>query len=227
MVSLTDDQIRNIFGWVGTVIATYFYIAPAIPFAKVVEGKVSYKDSPGILLICSFMNCILWADYGLIKDLFNQYFANILGGVITLIWITIYLVFLGQKNVCLGLVLNLLLIAVIGGLAYVCFYLIDVEITGIVAMVFNVLMYAAPLEKIFRVFKTGKYELIPIFSSAGGTACSLCWFMYGVYLKDYNVIIPNALGLFFGVLQCILYVIFYCKAKKEAEEFAKDDDDVI
>lgn len=227
MFELSDETIKHIFGIAGTVIATYFYIAPAVPFYKVIKGKVSYKDSPGILLICSFMNCILWADYGLIKNAFEQYFANILGGAITLIWITIFLIFLGQKNICLGLTLNFLLIAVIGALAYVFYYVIDVEITGKVAMIFNVLMYAAPLEKIYRVCKTGKYELIPIFSSGGGTLCSLCWLMYGVYLNDPNVIIPNALGLFFGILQCILFVIFYCKAKKSAEEFAKDDDDVI
>ena len=90
-------------------------------------------------------------------------------------------------------------------------------------MIFNVLMYAAPGEKIVRVFKTKQYNLIPIFSTIGGFFCSLCWLMFGVYKGDLNLIIPNALGLFFAFLQVIVYCIFYCKKKNE-ENFDLDDD---
>lgn len=221
------DLIGDLFGWVGTAIATYFYISPVVPFVKVVKEEISYKDSPGILLICSFMNCILWADYGLILDRLQVYLANGIGGFITLMWITIFLIFVAQKNCFFGFILNLLLIAAICGIAFVFYYIVDVEITGKVAMGFNILMYAAPGEKIFRVFKSGNYNLIPIFSSVGGLTCSLCWMMYGLYLMDYNMIIPNALGLFFAILQVFIYIIFYCKAKKEEDELTKDDDDAV
>ena len=119
------DLVGDIFGWVGTVIATYFYIAPAVPFIKVLKGELSYKDSPGILLICSFMNCILWADYGLKKNTFQVYLANGIGGTITLIWITIYLFFLAKKNVGLAVLFNLGLIAGVTGLLLLFFWVID------------------------------------------------------------------------------------------------------
>ena len=92
------DIVGQIFGWAGTIIATYFYLAPVVPFIQVLTGKLDYKDSPGVLLIMSFLNCILWTCYGLgIKD-FMVYFANGIGGSITLVWITIYLIFLGKKK---------------------------------------------------------------------------------------------------------------------------------
>ena len=47
--------------------------------------------------------------------------------------------------------------------------------------------------------------------------------MFGVYKGDTNLIIPNALGLFFAILQVIVYIIFYCKKKSE-ENFDLDDD---
>ncbi len=220
------DLVGDIFGWVGTVIAIYFYVAPAVPFIKVLKGELSYKDSPGILLICSFMNCILWADYGLVLNKFLVYFANGIGGTITLIWITIYLFFLAKKNVGLACLYTFGLIAGVIGLL-ILFFKISEVITGYVAMVFNILMYAAPGEKIFKVITTKDYKLIPIFSTAGGFLCSLCWFMYGLISQDINLIIPNGLGLFFAILQIVVYLFYYFKSKNELKDFPGENEDVV
>ena len=222
------DLVGKIFGWVGTVIATYFYIAPVVPFWKVLNHKLDYKDSPGVLLIMSFMNCILWADYGLVKNDFMVYFANGIGGTITLIFISIYLVFLAKESIPLSLGYIVLLLAVVFGIM-IGFFLIDYNITGYVAMIFNVLMYAAPGEKIFQVIKTGNYNLIPIFSTIGGLACSLCWLMYGIYQRDWKLYVPNALGLAFAVLQVVIFLIYYLKNKNKdgIDSLHAENDEVV
>ena len=81
-------------------------------------------------------------------------------------------------------------------------------------MIFNILMYAAPGEKIIRVIKTKKYELIPIYSSIGGFLCSLCWLIFGFYQNDKNLIIPNSLGILFSAIQILIFLILYCKSDK-------------
>ena len=222
------DLVGKIFGWVGTVIATYFYIAPVVPFWKVLNHKLDYKDSPGVLLIMSFMNCILWADYGLVKNDFMVYFANGIGGTITLIFISVYLVFLAKESIPLSLGYIVLLLAVVFGIM-IGFFLIDYNITGYVAMIFNVLMYAAPGEKIFQVIKTGNYNLIPIFSTIGGLACSLCWLMYGIYQRDWKLYVPNALGLAFAVLQVVIFLIYYLKNKNKdgIDSLHAENDEVV
>ena len=103
-MSEDDDLASTIFGWVGTALATYFYIAPIVPFLKVIKGEMRWQDSPGVLLICSFLNCILWSDYGLLEDKFSVYFANGLGGTITLIYISIFLIHLADRKVLLSCV---------------------------------------------------------------------------------------------------------------------------
>jgi solute carrier family 50 protein (sugar transporter) len=221
-----SDIVGKIFGWVGTIIATYFYLAPAVPFMQVLTGKLNYKDSPGVLLIMSFMNCILWADYGLVKNDFMVYFANGIGGTITLVWITIYLIFLGKKSIYLALGYNCGLIAGIV-LIMIVFFILDYNITGYIAMIFNVLMYAAPGEKIYRVITTQDYKLIPIFSTIGGLACSLCWLMYGIYQNDWKLYVPNALGLLFAVLQVTVYLIYYLKNKDKNQDFPGENDEVV
>ena len=222
---MSDNKLfGEIFGWVGTAIATYFYLAPAVPFIKLVNDHLKVNEVPGVLLICSFMNCILWADYGLLDDTFQVYLANGIGGAITLIWITIFLIYIGKQNIKIALLYIILLMICVGGISYVFYFLIDKDITGKVAMIFNILMYAAPGEKIFKVFKTKKYNLIPIFSTIGGFFCSLCWLAFGIYKGDINLIIPNGLGLFFSILQIVVYLIFYCKKRSE-ENFDIGEDD--
>ena len=222
---MSDNKLfGEIFGWVGTAIAIYFYLAPAVPFIKLVNDHLKVNEVPGVLLICSFMNCILWADYGLLDDTFQVYLANGIGGAITLIWITIFLIYIGKQNLKIALLYIILLMICVGGISYVFYFIIDKDITGKVAMIFNILMYAAPGEKIFKVFKTKKYNLIPIFSTIGGFFCSLCWLAFGIYKGDINLIIPNGLGLFFSILQIVVYLIFYCKKRSE-ENFDIGEDD--
>ena len=53
-MSEEDDLGRIIFGWVGTAISFVFYIAPVVPYLKLIKGEISLKESPGLLLFCFF-----------------------------------------------------------------------------------------------------------------------------------------------------------------------------
>ena len=212
-----DDLGSTIFGWVGTALALYFYIAPIVPFLKVIKGEMTWKQSPGVLLLCSFLNCILWSDYGLITNQFSIYLANGLGGTITLIYITIFLIHVADRKVLLSLFYNFFLICCIVEIYFVFYYLVPSKVTGIIANIFNVLMYAAPGEKIYQICKGASYQLIPIWSTIGGTACSTSWMCYGFYQNDYYVVIPNALGVLASIVQIVIFVIYRRKQKNKAQ----------
>jgi solute carrier family 50 protein (sugar transporter) len=213
-----EDFVGNIFGWVGTGISLFFYIAPVVPFLKLIKGEITCKESPGILLICSFMNCILWGDYGLLLDRFLIYLANGIGGVITLIWIVIFIIHYVEKRFAMALLYNLILTIAIVGIALLFFFIVPYQVTGKIAMVFNVLMYASPGEKMITVFRTGNYKLIPIWSTLGGIACSACWMIYGIYLMDWNQIIPNGLGVLFSIFQVIVFLFYKLKNGNEVKD---------
>ena len=212
-----DDLGSTIFGWVGNALALYFYIAPIVPFVKVIKGEMTWKQSPGVLLLCSFLNCILWSDYGLITNQFLLYLANGLGGTITLIYITIFLIHVADRKVLLSLFYNFFLICCIVEIYFVFYYIVPFKVTGIIANVFNVLMYAAPGEKIYQICKGASYQLIPIWSTIGGTACSTSWMCYGIYQKDIYVVIPNALGVLASIVQIVIFVIYRRKQKNKAQ----------
>ena len=219
-----EDLGSTIFGWVGTALATYFYIAPVVPFWKLIKGEITCKESPGVLLICSFLNCILWSDYGLLTDQFSVYFANGVGGTITLIFITIYLIHLANKKLLLSCFYNMFLIACVVELYFLCYYVVPSKATGIAANIFNVLMYAAPGEKIYTVCKTDNYTLIPIFSTMGALICSTSWMLYGFYQGDFLLVLPNALGMASAVVQLVVYIIVRGRKKrKEGEALVKEE----
>ena len=97
-MSEEDDLVGEIFGWVGTAISICFFIAPIVPFSKLIKEEIEWKDIPGVLLICSLLNCVLWLNYGLLLNRFIVYFSNGVGGAITLIFITIYLIHASNKK---------------------------------------------------------------------------------------------------------------------------------
>ena len=78
-----------------------------------------------------------------------------------------------------------------------------------------------------EVFKSGDYNLIPILSSSIGLMCSTCWFIYGLYDGTIPIIVPNALGIVFSIIQIICWVIYFNKAKNSPtlQPFMHPDDE--
>ena len=213
-----QEIVKKIFGWVGTALSSYFFFAPIIPVLKIIKGKLDIKDAPYVLLFISLLNCILYIDYGLLKNDFAVYLTNIIGGAFTLIWLTCIILFLAKMKILFIILYILSLIIGFCGISIIFYLFVPADVTGIIDMVISILVFAAPLEKLYRVIKTYEYQLIPIFSTLGAFCCSLCWTMYGVYQKDYKIYAPNIGGLALAITQIIIYLIYYFKNEKKMPE---------
>ena len=213
----TTKLVGDIFGWIGSVISVIFFIVPCVPFYNLIKEKITYKDTPGILLICSVINCIFWVVYGVKLGLTQSFITNAIGAIITTVWICIFLIFWVKKHALKSVGFIVLTLVVFVGIFCVFYYVVPPTVTGYCAMVFNVLMYAAPGEKIYTVIKTKNHNLIPIYSTIAAFVNSACWLIYGIAYSDINVIVPNVLGLFFAILQVTLYLIIKYKYHKDAE----------
>ena len=217
--------VGDIFGWIGSVISIYFFIAPVFPFYKLIRGQIKLKDSPGVLLIFSVLNCILWFNYGLLLDRAQMYVTNGLGSAITLIFITIFIVFFTKTKIYLAPLILLGLTALMIGISYLSYFIIYYKYVGYSANVFNVCMYAATGEKIYRVFKTKNYNLMPIYSIVGAFLSASSWLIYGTFDFEINVIIPNGLGVLFAIIQLVVYFHFYCQKKSNDKIFEPESND--
>ena len=66
-------------------------------------------------------------------------------------------------------------------------------------------MFIAPCQKLLEVYKTKNYLLIPLLVAVMQILCSTTWTVYGLYLGDINIIMPNILGVILGLINFLTY----------------------
>eukprot|EP00565_Helicotheca_tamesis_P007395 CAMPEP_0185727910 /NCGR_PEP_ID=MMETSP1171-20130828/3451_1 /TAXON_ID=374046 /ORGANISM="Helicotheca tamensis, Strain CCMP826" /LENGTH=267 /DNA_ID=CAMNT_0028396555 /DNA_START=237 /DNA_END=1040 /DNA_ORIENTATION=- len=82
------------------------------------------------------------------------------------------------------------------------------DIVGIAANVNLVVFFAAPLSTIVTVLKTADSSSIHVRTMVLNTLNCVFWFAYSLAVRDIFIALPNGLGLLFGLIQVVLYVIF-------------------
>jgi solute carrier family 50 protein (sugar transporter) len=211
------------FGWIGTCLSLIFYMAPAQPYSRFIRKEISIHDVPELLLVFSYLNCITWIPYGLRDSQEKPTVCNIIGALLTLVFIIVYCAFFTNLHVKKTLLSILFLINLTIQILYISYYIIkNVKTLGLICMVFNILMYASTLEKSNRVIKTNNYHLIPILSVMLMFVNGACWFIYGLAYNDINIIIANASGV---VLEGIA-IGMWCYFRKKYPE-TRDTGDLV
>jgi len=159
---LTDensDLFQDIAGWVGNALALFFFFSPAFGMLELIKRKKDHTTIPYISLIANTMNCLLWFVYGLKKEEPIIYVCNSIGGVTSVIYLLIFWYYFVEEKVAnyIGMVLGTLV--ALGGIFCLCYFLDSmfdmekqtaIDIVGYAAMVFNIIMYGAPGQKIVK-----------------------------------------------------------------------------
>ena len=82
------------------------------------------------------------------------------------------------------------------------------EHVGSLALVLNVLVFAAPLSALQRVFRDRSSESLPPLQSGMGLLCSACWCAVGLRHQSMPLWVPNAIGILLSSIQVFLIVAF-------------------
>lgn len=202
--------LKLVCGWIGAALALFFFISPIVPFIKLIKHQVKLNTIPIIMLICSVLNCVFWFSYGLYINEYPVWVCNGVGALISSIWIIIYWVFFAELKWIPAIIYNLIYINIIGELYYIIHIIVGREgnsVIGWIAMGVNILMYAAPGAKVIQLFKTSNLDLLPIYSSICCVVNSTFWFIYGLTISDFTIIVPNVLGVAFAILQIIAWLV--------------------
>ena len=201
-----DEKIREIFGWIATGLTMCFYISPIIPFINVFKGKLSYEDTPAIVVTTSYVNCFCWYIYGDMISSYQIKACNLIGAISSIILVFIYLVY-ELKKYTLDAILNALIIITGSYAIYRGFTLVidDDQIIGKICIGTACVVFLSPIQLIYRVIKEKNYILIPIYTAWVSIASTSCWVIYGVFITDLNVIIPNIIGFVLAIVQISIY----------------------
>ena len=201
-----EAKTRESFGWIATCLTMCFYISPVIPFINVFRKKISYEDTPAIIVTTSYVNCLCWYIYGDMIYSNQIKYCNLIGAVSSLILVCIYLLF-ELKKYTLDAILNSLIIITGTYSIYRGFTLIidDDDIIGKICIATSCIVFLSPIQLIYRVIKEKNYNLIPIYTAYVSLAATSCWVAYGIFITDINVIFPNIIGLVLAIIQVVIF----------------------
>ena len=196
--------------------------SPTVPFIQVFQHKEKIEILPEDMLFCQLMNRLLWCSVWILTKRLIPFINAITGIFITTVFLILYIYLYYNRTIiksfCRWLCLICFELLIVGGAVLYK----NEKVVSTLAMIFNVAMYIAPGQKIIRVIKEKNYKLIPIRSTIVSILCSGSWLFYGITINLFAQILPNALGLFFSILNTLAWIYFYINRNKgkEDESFA-------
>ena len=217
------DDLEDICGWAALAITMFIYASPALYFFNVLRGKLSYEETPGILVSTAYVNCFFWYIYGDLIFSDQVKICNCIGAICNLCFITIYLVY-EIKKYTLDAILNALIIitgsyATYRGLTIV---IDDDSIIGKLCNVTAIIYFSNHIYLIYKIVKEkNNYVLIKIYTSWISLFAYGCWIIYAILIKDLYLIIPNVIGIILSIIQICIHIIF----KKKYPTFSEKDKD--
>ena len=213
----------TIFPILGTIFSVFLSFSPTVPFIQVFQRKEKIEILPEGMLLCQLVNRLLWGSVWTLTQRLIPFINTAIGIIITTVFLTLYIYLYFHRIFLKTLGKFLILIGFESVIFFGAIIFGNVPVISIVAMIFNVAMYIAPGQKIVRVIKEKNYKLIPIRSTIVSILCSGSWLLYGIAINLIPQIVPNALGLFFSILNTLAWIYFYInradEKNKEEESF--------
>ena len=230
-----SDPVVVALGWIGSAAAFFLFLSPIKTFSQIIKtGDVKGFDYTPYVV--TMTNCALWTTYGLITPgRLQPTVTNAGGGALELCYCLVFLrhAAAGPRAACLrALVLAATFIVVVDVASILFASKLRVPtlpgdspagtVIATVAAVFNVMMYAAPLNVARAVVRTESVEFMPLGLTLGTTFCSVAWTAYSFVVGDVAILVPNLLGDVLSVLQVLLYCR-YASSTAKPEQPADDD----
>ncbi|XP_077210409.1 bidirectional sugar transporter SWEET15-like [Tasmannia lanceolata] len=212
-----------IFGLLGNIVSFMVYLAPLPTFYRVYQKK-STEGFQSVPYVVALFSAMLWIYYAFLKtDASLLITINTIGCIIETIYIAMFIAY-ARRNARI-LTAKLLLGLNLGVFSLILLFTLllakgsnRLKILGWVCATFSVCVFVAPLSIMRLVIRTKSVEYMPFLLSLFLTLSAVMWFGYGMLMKDLYIALPNVLGFIVGVLQMVLYCIYWDTRKVIREQ---------
>ena len=216
-------DIADIFSTIGTIVSFILSFTPVFPFIKVFKKEEKIDILPEGLLLTLILNRIMLGSVLILTGRKIALLNSILGVSVCNIFVILYFYLYFNRTYLKTIFSSIILLIIEGGLLYLAVLWGNHAILSYIAMVFNVMMFISPGQKIIRVIREKNYKLIPIYSTIVNILCSSSWLGYAICIKLISQIIPNALGLFFSILNTFAWIYFYINRDKSKDDEKEEE----
>ena len=221
-------ELADIFSTSGTIISFILSFTPIFPFMKVFKKEEKIDILPEGLLLTLILNRIVWGSVWILTGRKIALLNSILGTAVCDIFVFLYFYLYFNRTYLKTFISSIILIIIEFLIVYLTLLWGNDVALSYIAMVFNVMMFISPGQKIVRVIREKNYKLIPIYSTIINILCSSCWLGYAICINLISQIIPNALGLFFSILNTSAWIYFYIRRDKSKDnEKEVDNEDEV
>ncbi|KAL4174709.1 hypothetical protein KRP22_006641 [Phytophthora ramorum] len=199
-----------------TTTAILVGIAPLPDFWRIHKNRHTGEVSvlPVVML---FANCYMWVLYSyLVNNIFPLFAVTVFGITTSSVFISIYFRWTKDRlyvvKVCaiaFALLATSTLYYIIATNGVTDQSEAAVEKTlGFIAIAFNLVLYASPLETMKRVVQTKNASSMPISISGVFLVNAVLWVIFAVVVDDMFVLVPNAIGTLLCGIQVVLYLVY-------------------
>ncbi|CAM8913970.1 unnamed protein product [Rhodiola kirilowii] len=226
---LDRETTRTIVGIIGNVISFGLFASPIPTFIKIIKNKSVQQFKPDPYL-ATVLNCAMWVFYGMPfvhPDSLLVITINGIGLAMELTYVTIFFIYSTwgkRRKIIIALLIELafLVVLVVLTLKFVHGTKHRSMVIGLVCIVFNILMYASPLTVMKRVIRTKSVKYMPFLLSLANFLNGIVWVIYAALKFDPYILIPNGLGSLSGLVQLILYAVYYRTTNWDDEPAVKE-----
>ncbi|CAL9158664.1 unnamed protein product [Musa acuminata subsp. burmannicoides] len=208
------EVLKFLFGIFGNATALFLFLSPVVTFRRIVR-KRSTEDFSGVPYNVTFLNCLLFAWYGLPFVSPNNILVSTINGTgaaIEAVYVIIFLAFAPKKVRARMAGLFALVLSIFAVIALVSLLALRGQdrkvFCGVAATFFSICMYASPLSIMRLVIRTKSVEYMPFLLSLFVFVCGTLWFIYGLLGHDPFVTVPNGCGSALGAMQLVLYAVY-------------------
>ena len=211
-------ELADFFSTIGTIISFGLSFTPTVPFMKVFKGEEKIDILPEGVLLFLILTRLVWGSVWVLTGRKIALLNSVLGIAVCDVFVVLYFYLFFNRSCTKAFFSCIILLLLEVGIMYGGVFWGNHVVLSYTAMVFNVLMFISPGQKIIRVIREKNYKLIPIFTTIVNIMCSAAWLGYGICINLITQIIPNSLGLLFSIANTLAWLYFYLKRDKDKEE---------
>lgn len=205
----------------GTILAIGLNLSPIVLFYEYFKGKRQFNTIPEMMFIMGVFCSTTNLAFGIVIEDKNIIISSAICTIIQVIYALTYLYFYANKQMSKWLLYAFISLNLTSEVLYIFADVIEYhknnefarDFTGWFNVGMTVLNAGAPGQKIFEVWKTGNFMLIPIFTTITQILCSGLWGCYGFTKNEHKIYIPNVIGVVLCGIQIFSYFFFYAKNK--------------
>eukprot|EP00386_Alphamonas_edax_P012097 GDKI01037934.1.p1 GENE.GDKI01037934.1~~GDKI01037934.1.p1 ORF type:complete len:260 (-),score=68.33 GDKI01037934.1:37-816(-) len=203
---MASEELINGLGIAGTVLV-FFMLCAQLPAMWTVVFRTKSVENLSVLpTIGQLMNFTAWTLYGIEVNDASVLQSNVIGIFFAVGYLCVFTTYSKPQSRHRLLKLLGIVCAVFGAVEIAIFLAVtdkDTRVTalGSVSVICAAIMYGAPIKQCYYALTKLDPSAVPALLTVANALVSADWLAYGVLKSNWFIAVPQAAGIFFGVIQ--------------------------